>query len=394
VPLTAADTLVTGTLTYRECLRVGCATTAAGTPVFKPIRRARVEVWDQSVVPNAQRAVVDTDDTGTFTAVVPASGVYDVTVVASSAAGQVNFENDAVTWFWRPLGMPQPGVPGGTMPRFDFAFTLRADAGHFNALDGITRGHEYAVERSAVAPGAVDETFRKTVVIPGNGVIGANTHRVGHATHIWMNSGADIFVDETVLHEYGHHLQHANGTYHAWGTFHNGCYATVVTGPACRDRMVAPGGVDTAHDRGCWVNSPELAWFEGFPDYFERMVMDFDADRALTRTSADSLAYAPGPSSCPLVASPGPHFNHHNQPITGAGVEDYVAGALRTLPASTVLGSSGTPLPRREIEEEVFRIFVDRIRAAGATVFGFRDSWNARFPTDTSWSALMALHGM
>jgi hypothetical protein len=73
-PLGATDTRVTGTLRYRECFAPaspptgplavdgsGCAV-RAGDPVFRPIRQARVEVWDQSVVPNVMRAVVETND--------------------------------------------------------------------------------------------------------------------------------------------------------------------------------------------------------------------------------------------------------------------------------------------------------------------------------------------
>ena len=399
------QTLVAGTLRYRECMGADvmpspavpldaerCVLTGAGEPVFKPIRRARVEVWDQSVGPNALRAVVDTDDAGAFRAIVPASGLYDVTVVASSSAGRVGFENDAVTWFWAPLRLTQPGVPNGTT-RFDFAFTRKVDARHFNALDAITRGLEYAVVRSGIAASAVDETFRKTVVIPGDGVIGANTHRVGHATHIWIHSGVDVFEDEVLLHEYGHHMQHANGTYNAWGVFQNFCYTSVVLG-VCTDRMQPPGGTDTAGDTGCWVNSEQLAWFEGFPDYFERVVMDFDAGRSFTRSNIDGLLFDPRPSrACPLVSGTTAHFNHLNERITPAAIPNYVSGVLRDLPGETVMGTSG-PLSRREIEEKVFGIFRGPLRDTPATVTLFKDRWSDQFPTDLSLSALMSRYGM
>jgi hypothetical protein len=399
------DTLVTGTLRYRECMGADvvpvpavpldadrCVVTAAGEPVFKPIRRARVEVWDQSVGPNALRAVVDTDDAGAFQAIVPASGLYDVTVVATSFAGRVGFENDAVTWFWAPLRLTRPGVPNGTT-RFDFDFARRVDARHFNALDAITRGLEYAVVRSGTVGSAVDETFRKTVVIPGDGVIGANTHRVGHATHIWIHSGVDVFEDEVLLHEYGHHMQHANGTYQIWGVFHQGCYATVVLG-TCADRMLLPGGTDTAADVGCWVNSEQFAWFEGFPDYFERVVMDFDAGRSFTSSSFGILPFNPGPGrGCPLVSGTTAHFNHLDERITPAGVENYVSGVLRDLPGQTVMGTSG-PLSRREIEEKVFAIFQGPLRDTRPTVNLFKARWSDQFPLDLSLAALLSTYGM
>jgi hypothetical protein len=399
------QTLVAGTLRYRECMGADvvprpavpldagrCVLDAAGEPVFKPIRRARVEVWDQSVGPHALRAVVDTDDAGAFRALVPASGLYDVTVVATSVAGRVGFENDAVTWFWMPLRLTQPGVPNGTT-RFDFAFTRRAEARHFNALDAITRGLEYAVVRSGIAASAVDEAFRKTVVIPGDGVIGANTHRVGHATHIWIHSGVDVFEDEVLLHEYGHHMQHANGTYHAWGVFQNFCYTSVVLG-VCTDRMQRPGGTDTAADTGCWVNSDQLAWFEGFPDYFERVVMDFDGGRSFTRSNIDSLLFDPRPSrACPLVSGTTAHFNHRDERIRPAGIPNYVSGVLRDLPGETVMGTSG-PLSRREIEEKVFGIFRGPLRDTPATVDLFRARWSDQFPMDLALGALMSRYGM
>jgi hypothetical protein len=225
--------LVQGRLRYRECLGEGVfAMPLAPTggsytldadrclldgsrPVFKPVRRARVEIWDQAPFPNELRHVVDTDNTGLFQALVPASGSYDVTVVASSLAGQVNLENDAITWFWRPLHMRQTGSGGATLNyNFDFG---RADARHFNALDAITRGLEYALQENGTGDGAADATFRKAVVIPGSASTGT-TLVVGNASHIWIGAWNEIFDDDVALHEYGHHMQHANGTYQLWAT--------------------------------------------------------------------------------------------------------------------------------------------------------------------------------
>ncbi|HEX6739724.1 MAG TPA: hypothetical protein VF310_15695, partial [Vicinamibacteria bacterium] len=397
----AGQTLVRGRLVYRECISPNVSPLGGsldmqrcllvgGAPVFKPVRQARVEVWDQAPFIDVQRAVVDTDDNGEFRAVVPADGTYDVIVVASSVAGQVNLENDAITWFWKPLGLPQRGRDGGTVD-FDFAFN-KADSLNFNVLDALTRGEEYALDRAGISAADADATFHRAVVIPGGGVAGAYTLGVGNATHTWANSGREVWEDWTMLHEYAHHLEYANGTYSAWGTFHNGCYTSVVAGPACWDRRVPAGGTDTSPDRGCWVNSPELAWFEGFPNYVATNVLDFDAGAptpAFTRTTGDGLRFpltAAGGPTCALLGTA--HFNHHNQLITGAGVEDHVAGGLLELISSTV--PSGSPgLPRRTLEEAVFRIFFRDLRDRMPTVFDFRDQWRTRFPGDTTWGDLM-----
>src|SRR4029450_7187897 len=96
------------------------------------------------------------------------------------------------------------------------------------------RGFQYAVARLGVPPASADPVFHQASVIPGSWTIGGGALAVGNQSHIWLSSGFDVFRDKTILHEYGHHLQHSNGTYQAWGTFHNGCYATGVGGPAFR----------------------------------------------------------------------------------------------------------------------------------------------------------------
>ena len=399
------DTRVTGTLRYRECFDPasppllpmtldgsGCGV-LAGTSVFRPIRQARVEIWDQSGPIHRQITQVETDDEGRFRAVVPASGFYDVTVVASSFAGQVNFTDNAFTWFWKARGMPQAGVAGGGID-LSFDFISRSDAQHFNALDAITRGLEYAVLRSGVAPADIDSTFRKTVVIPKSaGGLGV-TLRVGHATHIWLPADTVMFTDETLLHEYGHHMQHANGTYIPWASFHNGCYATQVAGPACRGRQVAAGGIDTAGDFGCWINSPQFAWFEGFPDYLTQMVMDFDEGQALTPTVRANLPFDPVTATCPLVASGVTHFNQLNQPITGAAVENHVAGALRQLVLRTDIVPGGAPSPgRHSLEETIFRMFTGPLSHSEPTIAAFEAQWLATFSASPAWIAMKTAFG-
>jgi hypothetical protein len=401
------EVLVRGRLRYRECVSEGVMPTApgltgaltldaercvldGGLPLFKPVRRARIELWDQAPVIHHQVRVVETNDTGEFRAFVPASGFYDVTVVASSFAGQVNMQDDAITWFWKPLRMGQRGAGGSTL-NFDFDFN-RADARHFNALDAITRGLEYALSRTGVSPADADRTFRKTVVIPGSTSAGT-TLQVGNATHIWVGAWNQIFDDEVVLHEYGHHLQHANGTYRAWGTVHNGCYATVVLGPACEGRRRGPGETDGAADVGCWVNSAELAWFEGFPAYFADVVMDFDGSRALTATTRYDFAFSPGADSCPLVTSR--HFNHHNQRITGAFVEDYVHLALRDFRNGGLTDAyAGRVLTPADVDQLIFRIFFNELRDRLPTVFDFYTAPSLGTAVSSRWQSLMIGYGM
>src|SRR5262249_8051848 len=127
-----------------------------------------------------------------------------------------------------------------------------------------------------------------------------------------------------------------NGTYAAWPAGHDGCYATTDIAGVCRARMSgACGPVDTAWDGSCWVNSPEFAWFEGFPTYFARSVAAWDV--GLGASSALTLiprsVFAPSTCACPLVATA--HYNRDNHLITPAAVEDYVWGALRALALRT-----------------------------------------------------------
>ena len=120
--------------------------------------------------------------------------------------------------------------------------------------------------------------------------------------------------------------------------------------------------------------------------------MVFDGARALTRTDLASFRYSPGTAFCPLVEHP--HWNHHNVRITGAAVEDYVGGALRDLIARGDVADAGGLLTRDGLERAVFRTFFFDMAHRSATIYAFRDAWNARFPGNPALAEIMARFSM
>ena len=121
--------------------------------------------------------------------------------------------------------------------------------------------------------------------------------------------------------------------------------------------------------------------------------MDFDDGRTLTRTDRYSWPFFPAPARfCPLAENP--HWNHLNERINGAAVEDYVRGGLAMLVDRRDLDDGGGVLTREGIERHLFQIFVDEIDQGAPTFYDFRDRWNARFPASSALAEIMTLFRM
>jgi hypothetical protein len=383
---------VRGRLEYRECLPRAWQPSKGledqcliGADAYKPIRRARVEIWADSRLVRQ----TETDNHGDFEVTIAPGTDVNVVVVASGPAGQVNWRDNDLTWFWKDLERHQPG-PGGSRLTYNWR-AERDDARHFNALDVILRGLEYAMEQTSTSEADAEATFHKVSVIPRSAGIGGATLPVGLASHIWLGWDDDVFHDSVILHEYAHHLQRMNGSYAAWPALHNGCHATAdlgVCGARAR-RLFTCGAVDQDWDGACWVNSDEYAWFEGFPTFFAHAVGVWDDDHGfptLTRLER-RVTFRPDTCPCPLVATP--HFTGRSTLITPTAIEDYVFNVLLDL-----ANGSGSVAGKRRTDGAIFQVWWRDLRDRLPTIHQFRDGWNARFPGDVTLSDLLVRYGM
>ena len=344
-----------GVLRYRD--------TTVGLPV-RAIRRARFEVWLKGR--SAPEFVGETDERGAFDVFIAADSAgpanYDVTILSSGPAGDVDMRPGH--WFWLPLNMIQSAEGGDTLT-FNRTITAPAQVKHFNALDAIYAGWKYARTMLGLSESGAARRLKRVRVIPTLSEE-AWTLEMGAATHIWIGQARRIFRDNAVLHEYGHHLQRMNGSWAPWPSTHNGCQASLV-GTCPRPSFPPCGAVDTRPDGICWINSPAFAWFEGFPTYFARAVLKWDAkfDKSLGATLFS--LFGPG---CPCVLLTSPHTNRAGTLITGSFIEDHVTGGLLALASQrNVVTSARRPIAPPEVERLIFRTwFLDMNNQMGTTV--------------------------
>lgn len=179
-----------------------------------------------------------------------------------------------------------------------------------------------------------------------------------------------MFSDQSILHEYGHHLQRMNDTYALWPAVHDGCLAGTAT-------------------------STGFAWFEGFPSYFS-IVAGRSSDRVNDITPWPM--YYPAGSPSPHTVPSGTCTNPRPKEI-----EDYVTSLLLDLvEAKNISPSPHAPaLSRAELEARVVSIWFRDMRGARApgtknmpTVDDFETAWNASFPASNTLTQLMHAYGM
>lgn len=150
----------------------------------------------------------------------------------------------------------QPGFPGApfiltvSLPTdvldFSYDFTDAYAPQHWSLADAVRHGFDYVAARrdpseetteplppAAVHPGFAGSTFYN----PINQTLEINN------SHVWE--------DFTVLHEYGHFVEHHIGSFAPIPANHDGCTASIA---------------------GNNINSAEHAWMEGFAEFFAQAV--------------------------------------------------------------------------------------------------------------------------
>jgi hypothetical protein len=245
---------------------------------------------------------VETDANGSFstTTQLPAPGtVYAVRVLASNPAAVV-FPQTVVDGgpYWTepgPTGNPRQikATLNGQVLDFSYDFTDRNRGKYFNIAETIRQAKAFVDARRD--PGEHDAVPSVTVQPAA-----LTTFYNSPVAEIDLSSVA-TYTDMEIIHEYGHFIEAHIGSFAAIPSNHDGCTATIA-------------GID--------VSSPELAWMEGFSDWFAAAV-DRAAPAARLVGFVDSSGYGtPFPSQleapyCSLA------------PGTPRGsVENYVSGVL------------------------------------------------------------------
>lgn len=393
---------ITGRLRFQRCSPVPPQSPPGTLPVCDPldfpaIRGARVELWSDAGGVWAFERELQTGEDGGFSIDVPYRDVrYNVQVVASNVAGQVNWRDNDATWFWKDLNRPQQATSGGTL-RFDWDAVGSRDGGNFSALNALLVAWRYTLARLNASEEVGKRRFHRVSVIPASSSASGVTLAAGASSHIWLGWDKGLLSDKSVVHEYGHHLQRMSNNYEMWASMHNGCYMT--TELRCRtigDANGAAGDPDTA----CWINNDAFAWFEGFPTAFSAIVGRWDALTGNNLLSgANRRPHFPSSTACFLVTathhsvSPGLHV------ITTNDVEDYVASAVYDLTWPSLADGGVGPL-QDGLEEAFLDVALNTIRrpiAAGTmpSFQTFKAAWNARFPSNLAANqAILGRYGL
>ena len=397
---------VAGTLRYADCVPLqwaaslvgsvdgnACRVDGSGNAVLQPMRRIRVEIWRNTGAERTLVRVTDTDRNGNIDIDLPSltsDSQYNAIIYAFNPAGQANWKDNSATWYWKDLNSPQAGV-GGTTIRFDYVESSRNEAAVWNALDMALVGFDYVAARFQWNEAQAAARLSRVSLIPRSAGSGGVTLPAGPVSHIWLSDNA-IFSDQVVLHEYAHHLERMNGTYAMQPAFHNGCWATstaLVVPPDGNDASGVPLRCTFTPDTGPLriVNGPEYAWFEGFPEYFKLVAGRFGGTQVTF--TPPGLSYD---ASCPCTAIG--HRNFEGKSIQPNGIEDYIGSALWELTGSAITGANGATMSIAEVETQILDLWFNNLVNRMPTIGDFRSLWNARFPNDTAFAAILSKLGM
>ncbi len=267
----------------------------------------------------------------------------------------------------------EPGKPDGAafnptvsssadVVDFSYDFQDSFTPQHWNIADAVRRGWDYVAARrdpsesdplpaANVQPGFAFTTFYNPV---------NNTLEIQNQF---------VFDDITLLHEFGHFVEHQISHFAAIPTSHDGCVA--------RDLF------------GSIVNSPEHAWMEGFADFFAQAVVANNPTGTFQGPAAGTFSVGQlenTPWDCPDVPA-------GTSPMA---VENVVAGILWDLFDAT--GGCGTPESHDELQgfDTAILQIVDReLDGPNApTLVDFQNAWiNRGFPV-LPWVNILRHYGL
>jgi hypothetical protein len=143
----------------------------------------------------------------------------------------------------------------------------------------------------------------------------------------------------------------------------------------------------------------ELAWFEGFPEYFR--VVSGRSNTAIVRRLNPWAGHAPtGAKRAPSVVLPCPESEI--PPNGPTSVEDYVASLLLDLveEKGIVAPDGALPLSMDQLERRLLEVWFNdmkTVRPPGngmPRVGDFQKIWNRAFPDSNALNTLMTAYGM
>ncbi len=347
----------------------------------RPIRFDKVEVWrylprfagvwswgnDRTVYTDGQ-GKVNTSFTNDYDGT-----VYALRVVAENAAVWVRPNpNTAAAWvpatlgfdgaFWREPGDDHPveATAHTSSQIFDFSWTFTGwSAQHYNIADTLLYGHDYAGSRK----GDGDALPEASVAWWAFGSSNAPFYNpVGSVLTLPSGPWYDDLVpwdDATLLHEYGHFLEHHLSGFYAMPSVHSGC-----------------DGVNQQH-----------AWMEGFADYYSAVVLASLPANELYRIGAYSF------TSNVYIVDFSPACA--GSTLDGRALENRVAAVLWDLSDPAGTESAGyDPAPQRD--RDVFQLFDAALGSISAcpTVTDLRRAWLARGLSVAEIDGVFALNGV
>lgn len=336
LPHVADAAVVRGRLTYAKIID------AAGSTEERPIAYAIVEIhyregwWD--LWDHVETARTDANGFVVNWSLAPktndgrCSGQYSLRVRAENYAAVVrpNVAFPSLTAFYAKPGHPVVEIaPWATsctsVLDFTWNFSDPFAAQHYNIAEAVRRGYDYANARRDPRE---SDALRALAVQPSSVV---SMSYFNHVFDTLMLTSGGAFDDLLILHEYAHSLEHRLSTFAPIISEHNGCNA------------IQPGS-------GNRINSAELAWMEGFADYFAQSVARLVPAGTLasvllpgtTPQGTSSVATLESPPACGDVGLEARNEWGNSWTIRPSMIENFVAAVLWDLfdrpsdPASTL----------------------------------------------------------
>jgi hypothetical protein len=253
----------------------------------------------------------------------------------------------------------QRPTAGGTTLEFSHNFSGLRERGLFNVAEDIRIAASYLSARRDPAEQVADPLPPATVNVNRSFSTFYSGSAFGSVLHI--NNGRDL-DDATILHEYGHFVEDKIGSFVAIPTSHDGCNATQILD----------------------ARSPELAFMEGFADYFAQAVIAASTDAQLVqaptevRSGGETVRIASGTLFAATLETPP---NCSKPPtLPGTAIEAWVAAALWDLADSPTTDTDHDPATGHALD--ILSIVdgeLDRKQGAGDVDFDdFANAWTAR----------------
>jgi hypothetical protein len=343
------------------------------------IRSANVEIWYKGTgwfdTWNAINTVT-TDQFGNFThSDALDRGTYSVRVYAVNPAAWVRPLDNGLGVFWVNVGFPgtlylSPSSASSTLD-FSQLFTDPSVARYFSVAETLRIGRDYANARRD--PGQTD-VIPQVNVLPTSWSLTPTTYYNQTLNTIVIQDSL-MANDWVVLHEYGHHLEASISSLPVGPpNYHDGCQASFFW------------------SGGLLVNSPELAWLEGFASYFAAAVGRM---RSPDRAIPDGLQFAAGmetPANCGVIGQ-----QSTSGTVTAAMVENLVQASLWDLVDPVGHPSQGVEAHDSIAFEDatIMQIFDRELDGSlPANILGFRSAWIARGKNAAALDCILSNHGI